>query len=66
MSGPPQPKLKDFDLMLWGKHKGKRMDELSNSYMLWLFHQPWLEEEYPAVLEYILNAMPALREKKDE
>lgn len=46
-------RMNDSDLMPWGDHKGRRMDQLPPNYALWLLEQPWLKESWPKIHSYL-------------
>lgn len=45
--------LIDSDLMPFGDHKGKRMDQVPADYLSWAEGQPWLYKQWPDVADYI-------------
>ena len=44
-------KLDDDCKMLWGKHLGKRLGDVPDSYFRWFLQQDWCDE-HPELVEY--------------
>lgn len=55
--------LSDYDLMPFGAHKGKRMIDVPDSYLIWCSKQGFVEEEYPEVWDYIEDNWDAINSK---
>lgn len=53
-------KLNDNDIMPFGKHKGKNLGTIPDSYWNWFLEQPWAKD-YKDLLQYA-----QLVEKDDE
>lgn len=51
--------LSDTDTFPFGKHKGKRMQDVPSSYLDWLAGQPWIKD-WPAVESYIQRSRKAI------
>ena len=43
--------LYDDDIMPFGKYKGKSLDQVPDSYLIWFLKQDWCDE-YPELVEY--------------
>lgn len=43
--------LHDESIMPFGKHKGKKLGEVPDSYWLWFLQQEW-SSKYPELVEY--------------
>lgn len=50
------PPLEDDDLMPFGKHKDKPMDEVPDSYLEWFLEQDWCDR-WPSVKSYAEEAL---------
>jgi uncharacterized protein (DUF3820 family) len=44
-------KLDDDSIMPFGKHKGKRLGEIPDSYFRWFLQQDWCDQ-WPDLVEY--------------
>lgn len=53
-------KLEDRSIMPFGRHHGKRLDQVPASYLLWCLDQEWCAREWPPLIEYIKKNMKAL------
>ena len=53
-------KLEDHDRMPFGKHGGKKMEDVPASYLLWLWDDGWWERHTEPLGAYIADAFTAL------
>jgi hypothetical protein len=53
-------RVNDSTIMPFGKHKGKRLDEVPADYLLWLADQPEVKYKYPTIFVYIDSRRPWL------
>ena len=44
--------MTDQDKMMFGKHKGEKMEDVPASYLDWLIDQSWIDS-WPAIKRYI-------------
>lgn len=51
--------------MAFGIHKGKRMTDVPEEYLLWLHEQPWVRD-WPGLYAYLKIILPALQENVEE
>ncbi len=56
MSLSNRTKLHDDRLMPFGKHEGKRLGEVPDSYWRWFLRQDWCDER-PELVEYANHVM---------
>jgi len=55
--------LHDYNAMPFGAHKGRKMKDIPDGYLVWLYSQDWLKGRFPAVYDYIVrnaNTLPDL------
>ncbi len=45
--------MTDSDIMPLGKHKGKRLQNVPASYLMWLYDQPGFKERNRGLADYI-------------
>lgn len=45
--------MDDSDVMPFGKYHGEELQDVPAQYLLWLFDQPWLEDSWSELHEYI-------------
>ena len=61
MSGKKVPTYEDSDLMPFGKHKGKRMEEVPANYLHWLWTQRPISDK--KLENYIFNNIAVLKDE---
>lgn len=52
--------MTDTDIMPFGKHKGKRMEDVPASYLLWLWDSGVWQEPHKPIHAYIKDSWSAL------
>lgn len=55
--------LTDDSLMPFGKHKGKRLDQVPASYLLWLWDDGWWQRADEPLGAYLADCFSALCEE---
>jgi len=45
--------MEDGDVITFGKHKGKKLQDVPADYLLWLADQPGFDESKPDLYDYI-------------
>lgn len=40
----PEAPWTDATVMPWGKHRGKRLEDVPPDYLLWLYEQTWIKD----------------------
>ena len=64
MSRPKiEPCLEDTSPIPFGQYKGRPMQNVPASYLLYCWDQSWLAFEYPEVYAYINNSLVYLKDK---
>ena len=53
-------KLTDESTMPFGKHKGDKLKDVPNKYLMWLWEQDWLKEKYLGLYLYIEDNFDAI------
>ena len=58
--------LTDEDVMTFGKHKGAKLKDVPDSYLLWLYETDWCKTSNPRLYAYIYNVYEALEQEDDQ
>lgn len=55
--------MNDESIMQFGKHKGERLEDIPDSYLLWLYdtHSESLEQRHPKLFEYLQSNLDAIK-----
>lgn len=59
----------DDTVMPWGAHKGTKLADVPEGYLLWLLEQSWLKEAWPGLYTYVHSREDDLRsdvQQRDE
>jgi uncharacterized protein (DUF3820 family) len=56
--------MTDEDVMTFGKHKGMKLLDVPDSYLLWLYETDWCKTSNPRLYAYIYNCLGALDVEK--
>lgn len=57
--------MEDKDPMPFGKHKGKMLQDVPASYLVWLMQQEWAEE-WPELYDYLCKNEGAILQELKE
>ena len=56
----------DDSIMPFGKFRGKKMHQLEDDYLYWLFNEPWLSSSFPAIYDYCEARLEGYSEESKE
>ena len=57
--------MTDQDKMMFGKHKGEKMEDVPASYLDWLIDQSWIDS-WPAIKRYIEKNLEVIHMEMEE
>lgn len=47
----------DETIMWFGQHKGKKLRDLDDAYLYWLYETPWLRSKFPDLYDYCVERL---------
>lgn len=51
------------DVMMFGKYKGEKIDDVPAQYLIWLHEQDWFPRKFPELESYISSVWDVLDEQ---
>ena len=57
-------KWQDDNVMPFGEHVGKRLGDVPDSYLFWLWDQTWLGPKFPGLYLYVKAFVEVVRKER--
>ena len=61
-----EPEVTDETVLDFGCHKGKKLRDIPDKYLDWLFGEKWFSEKYPKIHEYLEDRLENYDSRDDE
>ncbi len=60
----PDQKWQDDTVMPFGEHQGKRLGDIPDDYLFWLWDQTWVETKFPGLYLYVEAFVEVTRKER--